>query len=214
MDKTKIIILLFEEITALDAVGPYEVLSRIPGSEVYFVSNEPGIKVSTGGLKIFAEHSIEDVAEADILLIPGGKGVDKFLENNSVLDWIKKVHASARFTTSVCTGSLLLGAAGILNGLKATTHWNHIERLSKYGAKVVNERYVQDGKVITSAGVSAGIDMALKIVQLIKNETLAKALQLAIEYDPAPPFNTGSPAKAPKDLVELVKKASLQRQNS
>jgi len=213
MDKTKIVILLFDNITALDAVGPFEVLSRIPAVEIFFVSNETGLKTSTGGLKLLAEHSIKDFTRADILLIPGGKGVDDLLENNTILEWIKQVHKSTKYTASVCTGSLLLGAAGILKGLKATTHWNHIERLNKYDAEVVDERYVQDGKVITSAGVSAGIDMSLKLVQLIKNETLAKALQLAIEYDPAPPFDAGSPSKAPKELVELVRNASSRKQN-
>lgn len=208
MDKTKILILLFENITALDAVGPYEVLSRIPGAEVFFVSTQQGLITAAQGLKISAEFSINDITRADILLVPGGKGVDNLLENHSILEWIKKIHESTLFTTSVCTGSLLLGAAGILKGKNATTHWNHIERLSKYGANAVNERYVQDGKILTSAGVSAGIDMSLKLVQLIKSETLAKALQLAIEYDPAPPFNSGSPAKASNELVELVRKAS------
>ncbi len=213
MDKTKITILLFDNITALDAVGPYEVLSRIPGAEVSFVADKPGLKTAAGGLKLLAEYSIKDFTYTDILLIPGGKGVDNLLESHSILGWIKEVHKSTKYTTSVCTGSLLLGAAGILKGLKATTHWNHIEQLKNYDAEIVNERYVQDGKIITSAGVSAGIDMSLKLVQLIKNETLSKALQLAIEYDPSPPFDSGSPAKASKELVELVRKASSQKQN-
>lgn len=211
MDKSKIIFLLFNNITALDAVGPYEILSRIPGAEISFVSLEPGLITATQGLKLSAEYSTKDFNEGDILLIPGGKGIDDLLENNSVLEWVKKIHETTSFTTSVCTGSLLLGAAGILKGKKATTHWNHIERLSEYGANAVKERYVQDGKILTSAGVSAGIDMSLKLVQLFKNETFAKALQLAIEYDPAPPFDTGSPVKAPKELVDLVRKASSQK---
>jgi len=214
MDSIKIVILLFNGITALDAIGPYEVLSKIPNSKVYFVSKEPGNIYCMGGLNLVSQYSIKEITEADILVIPGGSGIDSLLDNNEILIWIKNIHNTTKYTTSVCTGSLLLGAAGIITNLKATTHWNHIDKLKKYGAEPIKSRYVIDGKVVTSAGVSAGIDMSLKLVELVRNETLAKLIQLAIEYDPSPPFNAGSPEKVSKELLEIFQKANAQKSNS
>ena len=214
MESIKIVILLFDGLTALDAVGPYEVLSRIPNSKVYFVSGGTEFVSCTGGLHIVSDYSIYEITEADILVIPGGFGVDKLLNNTEILNWIKKIHEKTKFTTSVCTGSLLLGAAGILRNLKATTHWNHIEKLKKYDAEPVKERYVIEGKIITSAGVSAGIDMSLKLVQLIGSESLSKLIQLSMEYDPAPPFDAGSPEKISKELLALFHSANTQRNNA
>jgi transcriptional regulator GlxA family with amidase domain len=207
MESIKIVILLFDSIAALDAVGPYEVLSKIPGAKVCFVSLEARPVKCAGGLTLVADYSIEDIQEADVMVIPGGRGIDRLLHHNELLAWVQAIHKTTRYTVSVCTGSLLLGAAGLLNGMKATSHWLHIEKLKEYGAEPLKERYVVEGKIITSAGVSAGIDIALELVRLIKNETLAKAIQLAIEYDPSPPFDAGAPHKASKELVQMVRAA-------
>jgi putative intracellular protease/amidase len=207
MDSLMVVILLFNGMTALDAVGPYEVLSKIPNSKVYFVSLEPGNIICQGGLNLVSNYSIKEINKADILLIPGGPGINNLLNNTEILDWIKNIHTTTQYTTSVCTGALLLGASGILKDKKATTYWNQLEKLKNYGAESIKSRYVVDGKVITSAGVSAGIDMSIKLVALIRNESLAQIIQLAIEYDPFPPFNAGSPDKVSKDLLEIFQKA-------
>jgi transcriptional regulator GlxA family with amidase domain len=214
MENLKIVVLLFDGITALDAVGPYEVLSKIPNSKIFFAALKQGQINCPGGMKLHADYSIEEISEADILLIPGGGGIDNLLENTEVLDWINRIHRTTKYTASVCTGSLLLGAAGILKNLKATSHWNHIEKLKKYRADPVQERYVIDGKIITSAGVSAGIDMALKLTALVGNESLAQMIQLAIEYDPMPPFNSGSPEKISKELLEAFLKINSQKDSA
>jgi transcriptional regulator GlxA family with amidase domain len=185
----KIAILLFDNYTALDVVGPYEVLSNIPNSKIYFTAEKPGLYKNNKGIQIFADCSLNDIEYPEIVVIPGGFGIDAILDNKEILKWVNAVHKKSQWTTSVCSGSLLLVAAGILNGRKVTTHWNRVEQLKKYPVEFVNERYVKDGKIITSAGVSAGIDMALYLVSLVVNENFAKAVQLAIEYDPKPPFD-------------------------
>ncbi|MDP4197636.1 MAG: DJ-1/PfpI family protein [Bacteroidota bacterium] len=205
MKALKVAIFVFDGMTALDAVGPYEVLSNIPNSKVYFVSTSPGTINCKGGLKIIADYSLNDITSADILLIPGGPGVDSLLNNEPLIKWIKQLHQTTKFTVSVCTGSLLLGSAQLLQGLKATTHWKHFEKLNDYGAEATKSRYVIDGKIVTSAGVSAGIDMSLKLVELTGSESLAKMIQLGIEYDPMPPFDAGSPEKVSKELLEVFR---------
>ena len=201
-----IAILIFDELTALDAVGPYEVLSRIPGAELRFVAKEPGPKrTDTGALSLVAERAIADEREVDVLVVPGGQGNRPLLEDEEVLDWVRSVHAQSQWTTSVCTGSLVLGAAGILDGMRATSHWAHLDRLSAYGAQPTAERVVVEGKVVTAAGVSSGIDMALTLVAEIAAPEVAQAIQLGIEYDPQPPFDAGSPDKAPPAIVEFVR---------
>ncbi|MDQ3728519.1 MAG: DJ-1/PfpI family protein [Actinomycetota bacterium] len=202
----QIAILIFQQLTALDAIGPYEVLSRLPGAELTFVAPEPGeIRTDTGRLGITADASIDELTDPDVLLIPGGKGNRPLLTDERVLDWVRTAHETTQWTSSVCTGSLVLGAAGVLEGKRATSHWVHREALRKYGAKPVAERVVEDGKIITAAGVSAGIDMALTLTARLTHEEVAKAIQLGIEYDPAPPFDSGSPEKAGDDLVNLVR---------
>jgi transcriptional regulator GlxA family with amidase domain len=202
----KVAILIFDRLTALDAVGPYEVLSRLPGAELTFVAKEPGPKrTDTGRLALSADLAIADIPDPDIVLVPGGEGNRPLMQDTDVLDWLRTAHRGSTWTTSVCTGALLLGAAGILDGLRATTHWAFRDLLSEFGAHPVAERVVVDGKVITAAGVSAGIDMALRLAALDVGEEFAQGLQLAIEYDPDPPFDTGSPEKAPADLVERVR---------
>ena len=205
MATVEIAILLFDRLTALDAVGPYEVLSRLPGAEVKFVATEPGPqRTETRMLSLVADHSLSDVRQPEIVLIPGGFGTRELLDDEPVLDWIRSVHETSRWTTSVCTGSLLLGAAGVLRGLKATTHWLVLDRLAEFGAEPTSERVVEQGKVITAAGVSSGIDMALRLAQLEAGDDVAQGIQLGIEYDPQPPFDAGSAEKAPKHVVEVV----------
>jgi transcriptional regulator GlxA family with amidase domain len=201
----QIAILIFEKLTVLDAIGPYEVLRSVPGWEVRFVGPEAGpIRADSGSLGLLADHSIEEVTEPDMVLVPGGEGNRPLIEDERVLDWLRNVAQQARWTTSVCTGSLVLGAAGLLEGKRATCHWLYLERLREFGAQPTSERVVEDGTVMTAAGVSSGIDMALHLVNRELGEEAAQAIQLAIEYDPEPPFDSGSPAKAPDQIVEAV----------
>ena len=202
----RIAILIFDRLTALDAVGPYEVLSRLPGAELTFVAKQAGAKrTDTGALGIEADRSLSELASPDVLLVPGGEGNRPLLEDDEVLDWVRAADERSTWTTSVCTGALVLGAARLLEGRRATTHWAYREKLREYGAEPVAERVVRDGKLITAAGVSAGIDMGLALASEIAGEDVAKAIQLGIEYDPAPPFDSGSPEKASPELVELVR---------
>jgi len=202
----KIVVFIYDRFTALDAIGPYEVFSRIPNAEVFFVALKPGIYSDGQTLSIEVKHSLNEIEKPDVIVIPGGFGIDSLLQNREILDWIRLTHNTTQFTASVCSGALLLAAAGLLKNIKATTHWNRVEQLKKYGVEVVNKRYVHDGKIITSAGVSAGIDMALYMISKLANEKLAQIIQLSMEYDPQPPFNSGSPEKAPKEIVEILKK--------
>jgi putative intracellular protease/amidase len=202
----KIALLVFDKLTALDAIGPYEVLSRLPGAELSFVAREKGEKrTDTGALGVSADLTLADLPDPDILLVPGGEGNRSLLGDQEVLDWVRAAHEGSTWTTSVCTGSLVLGAAGVLAGKRATSHWAYRDQLREYGAEPVAERVVVDGKVVTAAGVSAGIDMALRLAALVAGEDVARAIQLGIEYDPDPPFDTGSTRKAPPELIELVR---------
>jgi transcriptional regulator GlxA family with amidase domain len=203
----KVAILVFDRLTALDAVGPYEVLSRIPGAELTFVATEARpMRTDTGWLGLTADAPLSELAEPDVVVVPGGEGNRPLLGDERVLGWLRHAHEHTTWTTSVCTGALLLGAAGILEGKRAITHWAHREKLREFGAEPTIARVVEDGKVITAAGVSAGIDMALTLTARLAGEDVAKAIQLGLEYDPDPPFDAGSPEKAPPALVELVRK--------
>jgi transcriptional regulator GlxA family with amidase domain len=205
MPDIQIAIPLFDRLTALDAIGPYEVLSRLPDAEVVFVAAQPGPKrTDTDALALTAERSLSDVSQPDIVVVPGGRGT-RDQPHDELVAWIQRAHQSTRWTTSVCTGALLLGTAGILEGLRATTHWLHLDRLREFGAEPTLERVVEQGKVITAAGVSSGIDMGLRLAQLIAGDAVAQAVQLSIEYDPQPPLDAGSPTKAPEPIVELVR---------
>jgi transcriptional regulator GlxA family with amidase domain len=204
-----IAILLYDRLTALDAIGPYEVLSRLPGASTKFVAVEPGpVKTDNGVLTLVAEGSLEDMSAPDIVLVPGGPGEVAARAGGPALDWLRKVHETSTWTTSVCTGSLILAAAGLLEGTRATSHWLALEQLRELGAEPVSERVVFDGKIVTAAGVSAGIDMALTLAARIAGEEVAQAIQLGIEYDPQPPFDAGSPAKAPAAIVEGLREYS------
>jgi putative intracellular protease/amidase len=202
----QIAIVLFDRLTALDAVGPYEVLSRLPGARVDFVAAEPGVfQTDTRMLGLTASLSYDDAREPDILLVPGGIGSRALMRDEPTLEWVRHAHEHSQFTTSVCTGALVLGAAGVLRGLEATTHWMSRERLTELGAHPVERRVVEQGKVITAAGVSAGIDMALVLAARVAGPEVAQAIQLGIEYDPQPPFDAGSPEKAPAAIVDIVR---------
>jgi len=201
----QIAILIFEKLTALDAIGPYEVLRSVPGWEVMFVGPEKGhVRTDCGALGLSADFSLDEVSAADIVLVPGGKGNRPLLEDETVLSWLREMDAQSKRTTSVCTGALVLGAAGLLEGKRATTYWPFLEQLREYGADPVGGRFVEDGKTITAAGVSAGIDMAFHLVGQEAGPEVAQAVQLGIEYDPQPPFDSGSPDKAAAPLVELI----------
>ncbi|MFZ6005403.1 MAG: DJ-1/PfpI family protein [Actinomycetota bacterium] len=204
-----IAILLFDRLTALDAVGPYEVLSRLPDATVTFVATEPGPKrTDTGRLALTADAALSDLPHPDILLVPGGPGQADAEKDEAILDWVRAAHETSTWTTSVCTGSLVLGAAGILDGLRATTYWLALDALASHGAIPTDERVVIDGKVVTAAGVSSGIDMALTLAARIGGDDLSRMLQLGIEYDPQPPFDSGSEAKAPAHISQFFRENS------
>jgi transcriptional regulator GlxA family with amidase domain len=189
LEQLRIVTLLFDRFTALDVVGPYEVLSRIPGARFFFAADEQGIYKDPYGLRLHASLSISEITAADILLIPGGYGVDDVLKNSRVIDWIRSVDDTTTWTTSVCSGSLLLAEAGLLDGKPCTTHWRRKNQLRLYPVQVVDERYVHADKYITSAGVSAGIDMAIYLAAQILGDARAIEIQHSIEYDPKPPFD-------------------------
>ena len=201
---------LYDRFTALDAIGPYEVLSRLPGATVRFVAAQPGpVRTDNGMLEVTADHALADVPAPDVLVVPGGIGTRELLEDPDLIPWIRQVHETSTWTTSVCTGSLLLGAAGLLDGLEATTHWAAMEYLERFGARPTQRRVVEQGKVITAAGVSSGIDMALALAAHIAGDDVAQVIQLYIEYDPQPPFDSGSLATAPGHVVDLARSVAL-----
>lgn len=207
----KIAIPLFAGFTALDAVGPYEVLSRLPGAEVVFVATQAGtVHTDTRMLGLTAQASFDELTQPDVLVVPGGRGTRPLTQDEQLLSWLQGAHQAASWTASVCTGSLLLAAAGLLEGIEATSHWLELETLARYGAKPVARRVVRVGNLITAAGVSAGIDMALTLAAELAGPEVAQAIQLSIEYDPQPPFDCGSPAKAPQEIVTLVSRLAAR----
>lgn len=207
-------IALFPRLTALDAIGPYEVLQRVPSIDVVFVGHRRGeVRTDNGMLGLTCDATFEEVTRADVLLMPGGVGTRSLIGDDAVLDWVRQVHRDTLFTTSVCTGSLVLAAAGLLKDLPATTHWAVTELLESLGARYTPQRVVEDlpQRIITAAGVSAGIDMALRLVELLVDRQAAEASQLMIEYDPQPPCDSGSVAKASQATRLLAQEYGLQR---
>lgn len=204
----KIVIYLYNGVTMLDAIGPYEVLRHMPQAEVLFVAEKKGkITADSEVIDIDVKHRIDEIKEADLLLIPGSTiGFIHEMKNEIVLKWIRDMDKTTTWTTSVCTGSLILAAAGVLEGLKATSHWKVINLLNKFGATPVRERFVEQGKYITAAGVSAGIDMALYLSDKSVGEEETKAIQLTIEYDPQPPFDAGNYSTANERTVKIAEK--------
>ena len=207
-----VVFLLFDKVTVLDAVGPYEVLHRVPGANVKFVAQEPGPKSDErGGLKLVADHSFDEEESADVLVVPGGLGTRPLIKDDATLQWIRAIDDATQWTTSVCTGALLLAAAGLLNHRPAATHWLSYELLRSLGAEPTEQRVVFSDKYVTAAGVSSGIDMALALVQHTHGDELAQTIQLAIEYDPQPPVDAGSPSKAPAEIVERLRERARAR---
>jgi transcriptional regulator GlxA family with amidase domain len=197
---------LYPGFTALDAIGPYQVLTNVPGAEIVLCAASAGpLTDDMGLLRLDIEHTFDEVASPDLLLVPGGLVTRKLAaEGDPIVEWVRSAHEHTTWTTSVCVGALVLGAAGILRGLRATTHWIAYDSLAGYGAEPTEERVVIEGRVATAAGVSAGIDLALTLVGQIWGPELAQSIQLGIEYDPQPPFDAGAPSKAPKPIHELV----------
>jgi transcriptional regulator GlxA family with amidase domain len=202
----QIAILAFDGMTALDAVGPAQVLAFLPGAALRWVSPEPGPRRTDAGMSIVASHALGDVPRPDVLLVPGGLDMRPVMADTRVLDWLRAAHVTTQWTTSVCTGALVLGAAGLLHGRRATTHWAMLDRLAKFGATPVSERVVVDGTIITAAGVSAGIDMALRLAARLAGDAVAQVIQLGIEYDPDPPF-AGSPKSAPAAVLDAARRS-------
>jgi putative intracellular protease/amidase len=205
----QIAILIYDKFTALDAIGPYEVLSRLSGAEVVFAAERPGpVRTDTGMLAVTADVALTDVPRPDIVLVPGGPGQEAQMKDGPAHEWLRTADATSTWTTSVCTGSLILAAAGLLAGRRATSHWLALDRLRGFGAQPAGERVIFDGKYVTAAGVSAGIDLALALSARIAGTRAAQAIQLMIEYDPHPPLRAGSPATAPPDLVASMRRRS------
>jgi cyclohexyl-isocyanide hydratase len=203
--------LLYPGLTQLDLTGPYEVLSRMPGATVHLVWKEPGVIKSDTGLGLVADRGFADCPPLDLVFIPGGGGQIALMEDDQVLDWVAARGAEARWVTSVCTGSLVLGAAGLLRGYKAATHWAFMPLLAMFGATPTDERVVIDRNRITAGGVTAGIDFGLRLVSEVAGEDVARTLELYLEYDPAPPFGCGHPRRAPAELVERGRASFAER---
>ncbi|MCX5202885.1 DJ-1/PfpI family protein [Streptomyces sp. NBC_00237] len=198
----QIAIALYENFTALDAIGPYETLGNLPGAETVLVAEQAGpVRNDRGDLCIVATRSFAEVTRPDIVIVPGGPDATNQTENTALLDWLRAVDPTTTWTTSVCTGSLALAAAGLLHGRRATTHWLAMDTLEGLGARPTGERVVFDGKYVTAAGVSSGIDMGLTLVGKIQGDMVAQVIQLMTEYDPQPPYDAGSPDKAPAEVV-------------
>ncbi|MBX9392614.1 DJ-1/PfpI family protein [Streptomyces sp. TRM72054] len=202
----QIAIVLYDGFTALDAVGPYETLGRLPDAETVFVAERTGpVRNDTGNLALTADRTLTDMPSPDIVVVPGGPGQESQMANDTLLDWLRTADAGTTWTTSVCTGSLILAAAGLLRGRRATSHWLTLDELKPFGVEPTGERVVFDGKYVTAAGVSSGIDMGLTLLGRIAGDEHAQAVQLMTEYDPQPPYDAGSPRKAPAHLVEMFR---------
>jgi putative intracellular protease/amidase len=202
----RIVIPLFDEFTALDAVGPYEVLCKIPGTEVVFAAVDQGpVRSDSGTLAIVADARLDEIESCEVVVVPGGPGIRQLTTDESLIGWVRRIHPTTQWTTSVCTGSLVLAAAGLLDGLEATGHWAAVDELEALGARYTAQRVVIASKIVTAAGVSAGIDMALTLASRIAGDEVAEAIQLMIEYDPQPPFDSGSVAKSRPETVALLR---------
>jgi transcriptional regulator GlxA family with amidase domain len=211
----QVVIPLFPRFTALDGIGPYEVLQRIPQIDVTFIGRERGeVRSENGFLGVTVDATYDDVPKPDVIVFPGGVGTRALLDDEQVLGWLRTAHDTTRFTTSVCTGSLVLAAAGLLDGLTATTHWSVLSTLADLGAVPTSDRVVEhlDRRIITAAGVSSGIDMALRLVEVLVDRVAAEACQLMIEYDPQPPFDAGATWKVGDDVMQRVGEYAQHRQ--
>ncbi len=201
----RIVFILYPRLTQLDFTGPYEVLARMPGAEIVIASKDGGELVTEMGLTFANLRALADIDRADMIMIPGGPGQTQAMQDPGFMAEVKRLGESATYVTSVCTGSLILAAAGLLKGKRAGSHWAYRELLAPFGAIPDDARVVRDGNAITGGGVTAGIDIALTIVADLAGEDVAKMIQLAIEYAPAPPFNSGRPELAEEKTVTAVK---------
>jgi transcriptional regulator GlxA family with amidase domain len=202
----EVAILLYDRFTVLDAFGPYEVLSRVPGASVTFVAARAGLmSAESGGLAVPVERTVSEMPRPDVIVVPGGSGQMPVMADETVLSWLGEAHRTTTWTASVCTGSLVLAAAGLLNGRRATSHWLFLDQLAVFGAEPVAERVVVDDRVMTAAGVSAGIDMALELAARTAGAPVADAIQLLIEYDPRPRSDAGSPSTAAPSIVDFLR---------
>jgi transcriptional regulator GlxA family with amidase domain len=205
----QIAIVLFPRLTVLDAIGPYQTLDHLPGGEVLFVAEQAGpVRDESGQLALVADAALADVPHPDMVLVPGGPGVDALTGGGPVADWLRAVDPGTTWTTSVCTGSLVLAAAGLLTGRRASTHWLAMEQLARYGAVPVTQRVTFDEKYVTAAGVSAGIDMGLTLAGHMAGDEMAQSVQLILEYDPQPPYAAGSPRTAPASITARLRSGS------
>ncbi len=204
-DQIRIAIPLFDRVTALDAIGPYEVLQRLPGATVTFIGQRTGeVRSDNGFLGLMIDATFDDLPDPDVIVVPGGVGTRALVDGmQPIHEWLRAAHETTRFTTSVCTGSLVLASVGLLDGLSATTHWGAYSNLEQLGASPTGKRVVEhlDARIITAAGVSSGIDMALRLSELLVDDVAAKAMQLMVEYDPQPPFDAGSVEKAGEEVM-------------
>ncbi len=212
MTTRRIGMLIFPRMTQLDMTGPYEVLARLPDTKVDLVARTLAPVVTDRGMQIVPSVNYADCPPLDVIMVPGGPGQQDLMEDEEALSFLRRQAAGAKFVTSVCTGSLVLGAAGLLKGKRATSHWAAIDHLALLGAIPVSEKVVVDGNIVTGAGVTSGIDFALTLAAILESEEVAREIQLQIEYDPAPPFNSGSPRKAGREMVERLR-ARLARLN-
>lgn len=211
----QIAVVLFDQLTALDGIGPYEVLQRLPGATVTFVGDKKGeYRTDNGFLGLNADATYDEIPKPDVIVVPGGVGTRKLIEPHPVHDWLRTAHETTKFTTSVCTGSMVLAAAGLVDGMEVATHWSTYDALDKLGAKATGKRVVEhlDERIITAAGVSSGIDMALRLSELLVDDVAAKAMQLMIEYDPQPPFDCGSLEKSNDEIMTRLIEYSADKQ--
>lgn len=205
----RIAILLYERFTTLDAVGPYDVLSRLPGAETVLVGERAGpVPNDSGTLRLVAEATLSEVPDPDVIVVPGGPGQGAHMSDDPVHQWLLSADRTSTWTTSVCTGSLILASAGLLTGRRATSHWLASDQLPDWGATAADQRVVVDGKYVTAAGVSAGIDMALTLAGRLAGDETAQAIQLGLEYDPRPPYDSGAPSKAPEEVADGLRSRS------
>ncbi|MER5195797.1 DJ-1/PfpI family protein [Streptomyces sp. NPDC002755] len=205
----QIAVVVYDRFTALDVVGPYEMLSRAPGAEIVFVAEGRGpVRTESGFLAVTADRALSEVPAPDVVIVSGGPGQSALMDHAPLLDWLRTADATSTWTTSVCSGSLLLAAAGLLEGRRATSHWLALPQLEVFGVEPTGERVVFDGKYVTAAGVSSGIDMGLALLGRIAGDDHARAVQLGTEYDPQPPYDAGAPHKAPAHLVEKLRARS------
>ena len=201
----------YPRLDLLDLSGPFEVLHAVPGARLHLVAKDRAPLTSDTGVQLLPTATYDDVRSADVLCVPGGAGQIDLMEDVPTLDWLRAIAGGARYVTSVCTGAFLLGAAGLLRGYRATTHWASLPFLSSYGATPVEERVVMDRNRITGAGVTAGLDMAFRLAELLSSRTAAASIQLGLEYDPMPVFHAGHPRSANAEIVELVRQRFADR---